>query len=593
MISTLSYSRAIVEASASDHRLTLEDGTELFYRAWVPAEPTRKSLIIFHRGHEHSGRIEDVIKELRLDDVAVFAWDARGHGLSEGQRGYAPSFACLARDADEFVRHLVETFGISVENTIVLGQSIGAVIAATWIHDYAPKLKAMVLITPALQVKLYVPLARTFLRLIQLLLPKRRLFVSSYVAGSWLTHDRAQAASYDADPLVSRAIAVNVLLGLHKTAKRLIADAEAIQIPALILAGGADRVVSLRAERGFFDRLGSRCKRMRVFDGMYHDILHEKDRRHVIEEIRGFVRGAFATDFNQQSSETTFATQAEYQKLCRPLPLLSPGRIRFSAQRAFMKTAGRMSKGIRIGWRTGFDSGASLDYVYENRAQGTAGIGRMFDRVYLNSAGWAGVRQRKRNLEKLLRYAFDLVDEHGLSIQLMDVAAGQGRYVLDVLSTMKDCNVRTLLRDYDSANLEAAREFAAKRNLRNVDVERADAFDPRSYDSMSPRPNIVTVSGLFELFPENEKVSICLEGISNVIEEGGYLIYTGQPWHPQLEMIARVLTNRDGERWIMRRRAQTELDELVREAGFRKIRTLVDKRGIFTVSIARRTGEGR
>ena len=27
---------------------------------------------------------------------------------------------------------------------------------------------------------------------------------------------------------------------------------------------------------------------------------------------------------------------------------------------------------------------------------------------------------------------------------------------------------------------------------------------------------------------------------------GGYLIYTTQPWHPQVEMIARTLINRDG-----------------------------------------------
>jgi hypothetical protein len=49
-----------------------------------------------------------------------------------------------------------------------------------------------------------------------------------------------------------------------------------------------------------------------------------------------------------------------------------------------------------------------------------------------------------------------------------------------------------------------------------------------------------------------------------------------------------VLTNRDGEPWVMRRRTQRELDGLVREAGFEKIRTEVGGRGIFTVSIAKR-----
>jgi len=72
------------------------------------------------------------------------------------------------------------------------------------------------------------------------------------------------------------------------------------------------------------------------------------------------------------------------------------------------------------------------------------------------------------------------------------------------------------------------------------------------------------------------------------VAPSGYLIYTGQPWHPQVEMIARVLSNRDGAPWIMRRRSQAEMDELVRAAGFEKLSMEVDPWGIFTVSVARR-----
>ena len=66
-------------------------------------------------------------------------------------------------------------------------------------------------------------------------------------------------------------------------------------------------------------------------------------------------------------------------------------------------------------------------------------------------------------------------------------------------------------------------------------------------------------------------------------------IYTGQPWHPQIELIARTLTSHRGHQpWIMRRRTQAELDELVRSAGFSKIEQWIDDWGMFTVSIARR-----
>ena len=71
---------------------------------------------------------------------------------------------------------------------------------------------------------------------------------------------------------------------------------------------------------------------------------------------------------------------------------------------------------------------------------------------------------------------------------------------------------------------------------------------------------------------------------------GGYLIYTNQPWHPQMEMIARVLTHGDGLPWIMRRRTQAEMDQLVGAAGFEKVDMKIDPFGIFTVSMARKMG---
>ena len=98
------------------------------------------------------------------------------------------------------------------------------------------------------------------------------------------------------------------------------------------------------------------------------------------------------------------------------------------------------------------------------------------------------------------------------------------------------------------------------------------------------------VSGLYELFPANVQVRESLAGLAQAADTGAYLVYTGQPWHPQLEMIAKALTShREGQPWIMRRRTQLELDQLVEAAGFRKIDQLTDDWGIFTVSLAQRS----
>src|SRR5256714_13991498 len=98
--------RAAATLPPSEHTLTLRDGAELFYRAWLPETPTSKALLLFHRGHEHSGRWHETVAALGLGDVAVFAWDQRGHGRSSGARGSAPDLATVIRDVEEWVSHL-------------------------------------------------------------------------------------------------------------------------------------------------------------------------------------------------------------------------------------------------------------------------------------------------------------------------------------------------------------------------------------------------------------------------------------------------------------------------------------------------------
>ena len=65
---------------------------------------------------------------LGLPDVAIFAWDARGHGRSPGERGSAENFGTMVKDVDAFVRHIVDRHGFAFENMIVLAHSVGAVV---------------------------------------------------------------------------------------------------------------------------------------------------------------------------------------------------------------------------------------------------------------------------------------------------------------------------------------------------------------------------------------------------------------------------------------------------------------------------------
>ncbi len=560
------------------------DGAELFYRAWLPNEQkATKALLLFHRGHEHSGRWQDTVDSLGLEEVAIFALDQRGHGRSPGARGAARELREVIKDVDAFVRHIAGQFGIPTENMILLAHSLAAVTVGAWVHDYGPPIRGLILATAALEVKLYVPLAIPALRLQQRLFGAGR--VKSYVRASMLTHDSQEAARYDADPFIFRQIAINVLLDLHDTARRLLADAGAIQVPTLMLAAGRDYVVSLERQREFFNRLSSPFKEMHVFPAMYHAIFHERERAEVIARVRAFCHECFAQprlNGSLRHADRYGHTWEEFEWL------KLRGSPRFLIAKAGVKLAGRLSKGIELGWRTGFDSGQSLDYVYKNLPEGSSRLARLVDASYLDSPGWRGVRVRKANLEKALREVIERLRNDGRPIRILDVAAGAGRYVLETMRELREIPTSATLRDNTPENVEAARQLACQLGLENVAVEIGDAFDRIGLANLAPRATIGIVSGLYELFPSNEAVADSLGGLAAAIEPSGFLIYTNQPWHPQLEFIARVLRNREGKPWIMRRRTTAEIDELVQSAGFEKCGMEIDRWGMFTVSIARR-----
>ncbi|QVN23401.1 bifunctional alpha/beta hydrolase/class I SAM-dependent methyltransferase [Burkholderia pyrrocinia] len=584
-----------------ESRFNTHDGQALFYRHWpaIDAHP-QGAVLLFHRGHEHSGRVSHLVDELNLPGFAFFAWDARGHGRSDGERGYSPNVATSVRDIQTFVDHIAANHGIPVDRIAVIAQSVGAVLATTWVHDYAPPIRCLVAASPAFKVKLYVPFARQGLKWLHKL--RGKFFVDSYVKARFLTRDPQRIESYNRDPFITRPIAANMLLDLHDTAKRIVADAAAITVPTQLLISGADWVVHRAPQHTFFERLGSTTKERIVLDDFYHDTLGERDRAAAVAAVRRFVVREFVAPSPSASlvqADRVGPFKEEADRLARPLRVVSAARLYWMLTRAGLKIGGVFSNGIRLGHDTGFDSGSTLDYVYRNVAGGRLGIGKLLDRRYLNAIGWRGIRARKRHIEELIGDASTRLRANGTAVRIVDIAAGHGRYVLDALARLRERTAPNgaqapiesiLMRDYSDLNVKLGSLLIKAKGLSDIArFEAGDAFDAESLADLRPFSTLAIVSGLYELFGDNAMVERSLAGLAQAVPENGYLIYTGQPWHPQLEFIARALTShRAGAAWVMRRRSQAELDELVRRAGFEKVAQRIDPWGIFTVSMARR-----
>ena len=571
----------------------VSDNTKLYYRHWPATESKcKKVIVLFHRGHEHSGRLGHIVNELTMPDTHFYAWDARGHGRSSGERGYSPNIARSVLDVDEFIRFVAEDAQVKTEDIIIIAQSVGAVLVATWVHDYAPKIRGMILACPAFKIKLYVPFARVLLGLLYRLYGV--FYVNSYVKGKFLTHDLTRIAGFELDKLITRQIAVNILLDLDKTARRIVSDSSAITLPTQLFISGSDFVVQEKPQKKFYAGLRSAIKEQHILPGFYHDTFGEKKRDIVFEKIKRFILQLYSKNpesFDYRNEDRWSPSADAYRELQTCPKRYSIEGIFYSALGYSMKTLGRQSKGVKLGYDTGFDSGSTLDYVYCNCPQGNGFIGKLIDRYYLNSLGWRGIRARKLHIQYMIVQAIAKLRDNKLPIRVVDIAAGHGRYVLDALETQPDIE-SILLRDISPLNVKQGQAMINARRLDHIaQFQQGDAFDYSSLASIEPAPTLGIVSGVYELFPNNDVINASLAGLASSIPPGGMLIYTGQPWHPQLKTIAYTLTShQSGIPWRMRIRSQKEIDTLVEQAGFKKCQQVIDEFGIFTVSLAIRRG---
>lgn len=152
---------------------------------------------------------------------------------------------------------------------------------------------------------------------------------------------------------------------------------------------------------------------------------------------------------------------------------------------------------MRIGRDTGFNSGASLDHVYRDRAEGLGPIGRLADWWYLDAPGWRGIRRRKVHLEELLRLAMDRLRAEGMPVRVLDIAAGHGRYVLDAVAAGGAPPGRDrAARDVDPRHVAAGTALVRERGLGTIARVRARLLEP-SIATRSPRSSRIRRSRSF------------------------------------------------------------------------------------------------
>ncbi|QYR65423.1 alpha/beta fold hydrolase [Fusobacterium animalis] len=554
------------------------DGNKIFYRKWN-FEKDKKTLIIIHRGHEHSERLNILTQDEKFLKYNIFAYDLRGHGYTKIKS--SPNSMDYVRDLDSFVKHIKSKYQIKEEDIFIIANSIGGVILSAYVHDFAPNIAGMALLAPAFEIKLYIPFAKQLVTLLTKI--KKDARVMSYVKAKVLTHDIEEQNKYNSDKLINKEINAKLLIDLADMGKRLVEDSMAIELPTIIFSAEKDYVVKNSAQKKFFLNLSSKKREFIELENFYHGIIFEKERQKVYKMLDDFIQDVFKNQNTSLDTSPREFSRKEYERIAlKEYPLNE--KIFYSIQKFSMRTFGFLSKGMSLGLKYGFDSGISLDYIYKDQADGKLLLGKFIDRFYLNQIGWAGIRERKKNLLTLIEEKINSLGEK--NVKILDVAGGTGNYLFDIKE--KYPKIKILINEFKKSNIEVGEEVIKKNNWKNISFIDYDCFDKETYKKINYTPNIVIISGVFELFENNKMLENTISGIAEILDKNGAVIYTGQPWHPQLKQIALVLNSHkgNGKSWLMRRRSEKELDSLFEKYNLKKEKMLIDNNGIFTVSLA-------
>ena len=273
--------------------LRTADGQTLALREWLatPAAPLAVVHITHGRG-EHAGRYAHVAQRLNALGFAVRAHDHFGHGLSSGARGGLPNELRLVDDLALLIDNARAAYpGLPI---VLLGHSMGGLVAASFVARGVRPVNALVLSSPALSPTLSAA-QKGLIAVLSRLAPGLR--VGNGLDAQDLSHDPAVAPAYLSDPLNHDRIGARLARFLAEEGARVMGAAPQWPVPTLLLYAGADRLVRPEGSRAFAAAAAPSGQVQAIaFEQHFHELFNELDAQPVFEALEQWLGARFGFD---------------------------------------------------------------------------------------------------------------------------------------------------------------------------------------------------------------------------------------------------------------------------------------------------------
>jgi alpha-beta hydrolase superfamily lysophospholipase len=282
---------SIADQAAQKPQVTMLDHGEqtLAFYAWPNApENARAAILLLHGLGEHMGRYGHVASALQAAGYAVFGYDHHGHGLSSGLRGNLLSPSQLLDDARFVIEHVRS---LSPAPMVLLGHSMGGLIAARAVANALPHIDALVMSSPALGAQTNI-IQKLLLATLPKLFPHIR--VDNGVKSVWVARDAKVVRAYVEDPLVHRQISAGLAAWILKEGTQTVAQASAWSMPTLLLYAGQDQLVLPQASAEFARLAPAQVVQSHCFNVMYHEIFNDPEKALVLTKLLAWLDNRYA-----------------------------------------------------------------------------------------------------------------------------------------------------------------------------------------------------------------------------------------------------------------------------------------------------------
>ena len=243
---------------------------------WKNGDP-RYVVLLAHGLGEHAGRYRHVAERLVADGAEVYAPDHYGHGRSEGDRAVVDDLEAMVDDLHVVAtRAGAEHAGLP---TVLIGHSMGGVIAARYAQLHAAELAVLVLSGPPLGGN---PAFEALLEMD----PIPDIPIDPEI----LSRDRSVGQAYAADPLVYHGpLTLTTLQGVVAGVEAVALGGTFGQLPTLWIHGEEDALAPLEPARTAIAQVRGERLEAKVYPEARHEVFNETNKDEVIDDVLAFV----------------------------------------------------------------------------------------------------------------------------------------------------------------------------------------------------------------------------------------------------------------------------------------------------------------